>query len=84
MNKVLCLKFLYQNARCNSPASRRFDLRIKYLLGEDSPTPFYQHYLLQCVTASYATAATPLEYLKPNVFSMFLPYTCTCIYLNWF
>jgi len=40
MNKGLCLKFLYQNAR---PESRRFDLRIQNLPGEDPGTPFYQH-----------------------------------------
>ena len=38
MNKVLCLKFLYQNARWNSPESRWFDLRIQNLPGEDPRT----------------------------------------------
>ena len=39
MNNVLCLKFLYQNARWNSPESRRFDLRIQNLPGEDPGPP---------------------------------------------
>jgi len=38
MNKVLCQKCLYRNARWNSLESRRFDLRFQHLPG-DRPGP---------------------------------------------
>ena len=42
MNKVLCLKLMYQNARSHCPESRKFDLRIQNMQREDprNPHPF--------------------------------------------